>query len=187
MKHLSAHLPSTSQIAAAMTTGASTPAPGSISTDGRMTTRLAQSRQNGLADAPEVSKLANQLLGSSLWPTAPSAEARAHRVAILREAQTVATYEDAAFWMVRFVSNFVPRSAEQHAFVTGEVCNACKLHQIPVVALRVALVELLQSATGKDPYLPVTGEIISKARSKADLYASCLARDTEALGLPLYA
>lgn len=182
MKHLSELLPNTSTIAAPSTQKASTSAPGSTVTVGSTTTRLAQSRQEGVADMGAVSALANQLRSNSLWPTAPTVELRTHRAVLLTEAMTPATYEDASYLVARFVNNFPPRSADQHAIVIGDIADACQQHGISVIALCVALKELIEAATSASPFLPPSGEIISRAKRKTELFASCLESDLKHLG-----
>jgi hypothetical protein len=144
---------------------------------GQTMTLLEQSRQQGVVDMVEVSRLADLLLSNSLWQTAPTSSHRAKRIAILTEAVTPASYEDAVTLIARFINHFPRKTPEEGAVIISDVAASCKRHSIGVVALAVTLTQIMESATAQNPFMPPSGEIIRKAGKKTANYKSIIKSD----------
>jgi hypothetical protein len=79
------------------------------------------------------------------------------------------------------MNHFPPRAADQHAVIISDVAAACERHSIPIGALCTALIDLMEAAREAHPFLPPSGEIISRAKTRAESYGACLRSDQRKL------
>lgn len=184
MKPLSELVTSTLQTVETSVANPNTPQAGSMVEAGNKMTHLEKSRKGGRAvDMAIVARLTNRLLLKSLWPTEPTDEHRINRLVLLEETTLLASYDDAVMLVGRFAANFPKREQNERAVVISTIAGSCERHSITVAGLSVALTELLEQATGKNPFIPPTGEILSRARAKSETYRNLLINEKKQLGI----
>lgn len=145
---------------------------------GNPMTQLAKSRTSGLADPQMVSRIANQLLSTSLWPIEPTVEIVERRAALITEALTPVSFEDAGYWLARFLHHFPsPKGVERDSVIISDLAADCEREGFGIGAMLEALTQMRQSATAANPFMPPTGVILAEIRRKNDLHKKTLTRD----------
>lgn len=158
-----------------------TPPPGSIIEAGKPTTRLAQYRRDRMIEPAVVAELAGQLRSNSLWAIGLDANAIDRRMNLLREALTPATFEEAAYWLARFLHHFPTKNAERDAVIISDVAAYVVERQYGIGALVSALDELRNAATLERPFMPPSGAIIARIADKCEKYLAIARADARKL------
>jgi hypothetical protein len=111
---------------------------------------------------------------TSLWQTAPDRDSQLQKIRRIEEMTTACSFEDAAYWLARFLHHFPTKNAERDAVIIGDLASDISKGGGSVVAVVVVLDELRLEATAQNPWLPPSGVIIGRILRKSDAFKNVL-------------
>jgi len=87
-----------------------------------------------------------------------------------------ADYENAVYWLTRLLAHFPAREVGKDGVIISDIASAAVGDKSSLIAIAHTCDDLWRGATKEDPFLPPSGEILSRILQKTSYYKSVKSR-----------